>query len=409
MKQTCVTVALAMGACMAQAGDWTQWRGSNRDLIVTETGLVKAWPEGGPKQLWQVDLPGDGYSEPIVVEGKVFITGNTGDKQNRMGNLYVLDPKTGKLLGQVQYAPEWAASYECARTTPTYHDGKLYLIGGLGHVVCISTKDGAIVWKVDAHAEYGGRNITWGIADNPLIYDGKVICQPGGENTSVVALDVNTGKLIWKSEGLGEKSAYCSPALITLNGKRQLVTQLENHAVGLDAETGKFLWKHPHRNQYAVHPNTPVLCGENKIFISSGYKHGSEMLEISGNTAKAVWTDKGSDNHFQGIAIYEGRVYSSGGGKMSCFDPKDGRKVWDVPGARKTSFCITPSGMITYDENGGKVMLVDIKSNPDEAKVISSFDIKYGNGPHWSSPVVAHGVLYLRHGNGFAAFDIAEK
>jgi len=209
--------------------------------------------------------------------------------------------------------------------------------------------------------------------------------------------------------GLSDKSAYCSPALITLNGKRQVVTQVENHAVGLDADTGKVLWKHAHRNQHAVHPNTPVLVGPNKIFISSGYRYGSEMLEISPDGAKAVWTDKGSDNHFQGFTIYEGRVYSSGGGRLSCFDPKDGRKVYDVPDARKTTFCITPSGMITYDEHGGKVMLVDIKSNPNEAKVISSFTVDYGNDPHWSSPMVANGVLYLRRGKGLAAFDIAAK
>lgn len=406
MKRTCVLAVLAMGACGMQAADWTQWRGSNRDLIVTETGLLKAWPEGGPKKLWQTELPGDGYSEPIVVDGKVLVTGNTGDKQNRAGNLYVLDAKTGKLSGQVKYAPEWAASYECARTSPTVSDGKVYMVSGLGHVVCASLKNGDIVWKVDAHAEYGGRNITWGIADNPLVYDGKVICQPGGKDTGVMALDAATGKPVWKSEGLGEKSAYCSPALITLNGKRQLVTLLEDHVVGLNPETGAVIWKHPHRNKYAVHPNTPVLCGENKIFISSGYGLGSELLEIAGNEAKCVWKDKGSDNHFQGIAFYKGRVFSSGGGKLSCFDPKDGREVYTVEGAKKTSFCITPVGMITYDENGGTVMLVDV--GPDSAKVISKFKVDYGEGPHWSSPVVANGVLYLRHGAVIAAFDIKE-
>ena len=406
MKRINLAVVLAAGACVAQAGDWTQWRGSNRDLIVTEEGLAKAWPEGGPKKLWQKELPGDGYSEPIVVDGKVFVTGNTGDKANRVGNLYVLDAKTGEMKGQVQYAPEWAASYECARTTPTFHDGKLYMTSGLGHVVCVSAKDGSIVWKVDAHKEYGGRNITWGIADNPLIYDGKVITQPGGPDTGVVALDAATGALVWKSAGLGDKSAYCSPELVTINGKRQLVTMLENGAVGLDPDKGTPLWKHQHRNQHAVHPNAPLLCGENRLFISSGYRLGSEILEIDGNTAKGVWKG-GGDNHFQGTAFYKGRVFSSGGGRMSCFDPKDGREVYTVEGASKTSFCITPVGMITYDEKGGKVMLVEVGA--DTHKVISSFAIDYGNGPHWSSPVVANGVLYLRHGNTIAAFDIAQK
>ena len=404
-------VALVLAGCAgvqaARADEWTQWRGNNRDLIVAEKALLKAWPEGGPKRVWQVELPGDGYSEPIVVGGTVFITGCTGDKNNRVGILYALDPKTGGIRWQMEYAPEWGASYECARTSPTFRDGKLFLIGGLGHVVCVDAKDGKTVWRVDAHKEFGGRNITWGIADNPLIYDGKVICHPGGPDAAVVALDEKTGKTVWKSTGLNDRSAYCSAALMTLNGRQQVVTMVEDHVVGVDAKTGKPIWKHPHRNRHAVHPNPPVLCGKDRVFVSSGYKYGSEILEIDGGTAKKVWSDKSSDNHFQGVALYQGRIYSSGGGKLTCFDPADGRAVYHVEGAKKTSFCITPAGMITYDEQGGTVMLVDVQ--PDTHKVISSFKVDYGNGPHWSSPVISDGVLYLRRGKGIAAFDVAAK
>jgi len=407
-----VMVLAGCAAVQARAGDWTQWRGSSRDLIVTDEKLLAAWPEGGPQRLWQVELPGEGYSEPIVVGGTLYITGNTGDKKNRVGSLYALDPKTGAIRWQTGYGPEWAASFECARTSPTFSDGKLYLIGGLGHVVCVDAQSGKIVWSVDAHAKFGGRNITWGIADNPLVYDGKVICQPGGPDTSVVALDAKTGDMVWKSVGLGERSAYCSPALLTINGKLQVVTMLEDHAVGVDAKTGQPLWKHAHRNQYAVHPNTPVLCGKDRLFLSSGYSYGSEVIEIAGGEAKAVWFDKATGNHFQGVAFYKGRIFSAGGAKMggekfACLDPATGKTVYLSDGAQKTSFCITPAGMITYDEKGGTVMLVDV--GPDACKVISSFKIDYGSGPHWSSPVVSDGVLYLRRGKGLAAYAVGAK
>ncbi len=401
----CVGVA---GVCgWAMAGDWTQWRGSNRDLIVTGEKLQASWPEGGPQRLWQVELPAEGYSEPVVAGGTLFITGSTGGKKDRVGHLFALDPASGKIRWQVEYAPEWGANYEYARTSPTVVGERLYVIGGLGHVVCLSTKGGKVLWSVDAHALYSGRNITWGIADNPLVYDGKIICQPGGPDASVVALDAMTGKLVWRSVGLGERSAYCSPALLTLNGRRQVVTSLEDHLVGLDAATGKPLWRHAHRNKYAVHPNTPVLCGKDRLFISSGYGYGSEIIAVSGGEAKCVWSDKSSDNHFQGVAFYEGRIFSSGGGRLSCFDPADGRQVYTVAGAKKTSFCITPSGMITYDEQGGAVMLVRVK--PDGCEVVSTFKVDYGNGPHWSSPVVANGALYLRRGKGLAAYAVGAK
>lgn len=413
MKRNWVMVAAAAGFCSsAWAGDWTQWRGSNRDLIIAGESLLAQWPEGGPQRLWQVDLPGEGYSEPVVVAGTIYITGNTGDKKSRVGHLYALDAKSGGIRWQLEYAPEWAANFEFARTSPTVAGGLVYVIGGLGHVVCVDARSGQVVWQVDSHAKYGGRNITWGIAENALVYDGKVICQPGGENAAVVALDAKTGNLVWQSAGLGEKSAYCSPALLTIGGKRQVVTMLDDHVVGLDAQTGQTLWKHAHHNKYAVHPNTPVLCGKDRLFLSSGYSYGSEVIEVSGGAAKSVWFDKETGNHFQGAAFYLGRIFSAGGPKMgaealACIDPESGKTVYAVPGAQKTSFCITPAGMITYDEKGGGVMLIDVKA--ESCKVISSFKIEYGNGQHWSSPVVANGVLYLRRGKGLAAFAVGAK
>lgn len=394
-------------AIRTHAEDWTQWRGNRRDLIVTNEHLLAAWPEGGPARLWLTEIPGEGYSEPIVTHGRLYLTGSTGEKRDRQGHLYALDLKAGHLVWQSDYGAEWGASYEFARTTPTYRDGRLYLVSGMGRVVCLNAADGKIVWAVETKARFGGRNITWGIAENPLIYDGKVICQPGGPDASVVALKASTGETVWKSAGLSERSAYCSPALLTINGRRQVVTMLENGVAGVDAETGRPLWRHPHRNKYAVHPNTPVLCGPDRVFVSSGYRHGSEVLAINGGTVKQVWSDPASDNHFQGAAFYRGRIFSAGGGAFRCFDPADGRVVYQVPGARKTSFCVTAAGLITYDENGGHVMLVD--AGADACKVISSFRIDYGDGPYWSSPVVSDGVLYLRRGKGLAAYAIGAK
>ena len=148
MRGICLSALLAGCAVMyAGAGDWTQWRGSNRDLIVTGEKLMAVWPEGGPKKAWQIELPGEGYSEPAVVGGMIYITGNTGDKKNREGNLYALEAKTGKVVWQTKYGPEWAESFELARTSPTVVNGRAYLVSGMGHVVCIDTKDGKVVWS----------------------------------------------------------------------------------------------------------------------------------------------------------------------------------------------------------------------------------------------------------------------
>ena len=407
LNKTLLT-ALFLGTALSLfAGDWTQWRGSNRNLIIEDEVVAASWPDGGPRQIWQVDIEGDGYAEPIVVGGKIYITGSIGDKKNRKGKIYCLDAKDGSVLWDTEYGDEWGNNFERARTTPTFYKGGLFLISGVGDVIALKASDGSIVWKVDTREKFGSQNITWGIAESPLIYDDKIISHPGGDGASVVALEAKTGQLVWKSSDLSEKSAYCSPDLLTINGQKQVATFTESHAGGLDAATGKLLWKYPYKNKYSVHPNTPVLVGKDRVFLTSGYGYGAEVIEINGSNVKQLWKEKGSDNHFQGVAFYKGRIFSSGGGKLWCFDPENGKAVYTVNEAKKTSFCILANGMmITYDENGGKVLLLKVDENGYEVK--GSFKIEYGNDQHWSSPVVAGGVMYLRRGRGVAAFAVGK-
>jgi outer membrane protein assembly factor BamB len=244
------------------------------------------------------------------------------------------------------------------------------------------------------------------LAECPLIYDGKIICQPGGKN-AVAALDIRDGKTVWKCSDVKELSGYCSPALMNINGRQQLVTNLAKHTVGLDSQTGKLIWKYKCLTTKSICPNTPLLCGQDRIYVSQGYKHGSEVFEVKGSEVKQLWFEKKCDNHFQGAAFYQGRIFSAGGGTLWCFDPEDGRAVYKVKEAKKTTFCILADGMmITYDATGGTVLL--LKVNADTYEVKGSFKIDYGNDQHWSSPVVAIGKLYLRHGKGLAAFDVGK-
>ncbi len=390
----------------AQAGNWTQWRGSNRDLLITNEVVRESWTDGGPAQLWQVEIECDGYSSPLVVDGRIYITGSAGDKNDRRGWIFCLDAVDGKVLWRTEYGAEWGKNFERARTTPAFLDGRLYLISGVCEVVCLDAAAGKILWKVDALARFGGSNIKFGLAECPLIYDGKIICQPGGR-TPVAALDIRDGRTVWASSGIEELSGYCSPDLMEINGRRQLVTSLAKHTVGIDPDTGTLLWKYECLTERGIHPNTPVRCGKDRIYVSSGYKHGSEVFEVNGADVKRIWFEQRCDNHFQGAAFYQGRIFTSGGGTLWCFDPADGRAVYTVKEASKVSFCILAEGMmITYDAEGGTVLLLKVDENGYAVR--GSFKVEYGNDQHWASPVVAGGVLYLRHGKGIAAFAVGK-
>lgn len=395
-------VCLIAGSALAT--DWPQWRGPNRDLICTEKGLLGTWPEGGPQQLWKVDLAGSGYSTPSIVAGKVYITGSSGGKKDRKGTLFCLDAKTGKTLWTADYGPEWGENFEMARTSPTVSEGLVYVFSGMGRLSCFSAADGQKKWTVDTVEEFAGRNIQWGYAESPFIYDGKVITQPGGALATVAALDAKSGKKIWTVKVDDQRSSYCTPSLGRVDGKRQLLTMLDNSAVGLDAETGKLLWKFQYRNKWGVHPNAPLIVGPNQVFLTSGYNYGSHLLEIKNGEVKVLWhNDK--DNHFQGSTFVNGLIYSPSTRAMVIQNPTDGSIAGTAEGVGKASFVVIPGGMITYSEKTGTVSLVEV-GKEGVCTVKSSFKIDYGSQQHWSSPVVSDGVLFLRHGEGFAAFRV---
>ena len=331
----------------------------------------------------------------------IYITGAEGGK----GVLYALD-LAGKIKWKQPYGTVWTKSYPLSRCQPTVEDGKVYLHSSNGWASCFEAETGKKVWMFDTLKKFRGQNIQWGIAESPLIVGNLFICHPGGRDTAVVALDKKTGGPVWTTKGFSEKSAYCSPLLVRIDSSEQIVTQTEDHIVGIAADSGKVLWKSPQRNKYAVHPNTPVFF-DNMIFISSGYGHGSQLLKLSadGSQAKQIWTQPKLDSHHEGVLLIDGYLYGSPSKrKLLCMDPKDGKVVYEVDEVRKASIVYADERLYSYDERGGVVTLLDV--SPSGYKVMGQFEAAEGSGPHWAHPVVANGVLYIRHGEALTAYDV---
>lgn len=166
----------------AMAQDVAQWRGTNRDGIYNETGLMKKWPEAGPKLLWHFDELGDGHTSAAVTSKGLFITGMV----NGQGLIYSFDLK-GKLLWKKEYGKEWAESHNGVRSTPLIVKDKLYFMSPYGMLFCLNSADGKTVWSLDLAKEYGARNIKWGMTEN-LLYEGNTLyCTPGGPDAPIVA------------------------------------------------------------------------------------------------------------------------------------------------------------------------------------------------------------------------------
>jgi outer membrane protein assembly factor BamB len=392
-----------IASSVLHATDW-QFRGPNRDGIYENENLLKQWPENGPSKVWSARDVGIGFSSPAVTDRAVYVTALIGTE----GRLFAFDHR-GKKLWAATYGPEWDGGHKGARTTPTVVDDKIYLISGMGQVICLDTM-GKILWTVDMMKEFGARNLHWGMAESPLVDGDKIFCTPGGTTAMMAALNRHSGKAIWQTKGNGQLSAYCSPAIIDHNGHRMLVTMMEKAVVAFEPESGDMLWSMPHVTQYDINPNT-VLYKNGYLYAFSGYGTGGQMLKLSsdGKSATKVWSNDVPDSQMAGAVLVNGYIYSSGHKNRgwACVNWASGHVKWQSREYGGKGPIIYADGMLYLYSEKGDVVLV--KPNPEKFEPISAFTMNDGSGEHWAHPVIMDGRLYIRHGDVMNVYDIASK
>lgn len=407
------TVALAeMGAAPAQQPTWPRWKGLKQDNISTETGLLKQWPEQGPAMLWQYEGLGEGFASVSVADGRIYTVGMV----NKEGFLTCLD-MNGKLVWKVSYGPEWTKATPGVRGTPTLDNGKVYVISGVGRVICLDAADGTIIWQKDPFTEFGGKYGIWGIAESAVIDGDALFFVVGGSKATMVALNKNTGDTLWASDSIGDTSSYCTPLLVHHGGRKILTMLTADHIVGVDAANGKILWTVAvtdfAKRSSQINPNTPV-SREGMIFYTSGYDQGAIMLKLNadGSAVETVWTNPEFDNHHGSVVLLGDYLYGAnwkdnGNGDWLCVDWKTGKTVYATHWENKGSLTCAEGMLYCYEEKNGNVALV--KADPAGFTPISTFKVPAGDGPHWGHPVVCGKRLYIRHGDVLMVYDIAAK
>jgi outer membrane protein assembly factor BamB len=403
MKKLIVLI-LVFAGITAFAQDFSQWRGPERNGIYPETDLLEKWPENGPDMLWHYDELGPGHGSAAVTSNTVYIAGVEGEN----GFVLAFD-MAGKIKWKKQYGKEWVESYDGVRTTPMVIGDKLYIMSGYGLVSCMDSQNGNILWQVNILKDFGGENLKWGITENLLAYDDKIICTPGGSKHNVIALDRNTGKLIWSSPGKGDISAYNSPLLIDHNGKKIIITHSKDYILALDAIDGQLLWSYEQPNRWSVHANTP-LYKNGWLYVVTGYGKGGVMLELNqdGKGYREIWTDENLDNKLGGVVLLDGRIYGSGDftRKWVCLDWKTGQELYSTKDLNKGNI-IAADGLLYWYSQSGHVALV--KPENDRFNIISQFQVPYGKDQHWAHLVINDGRLFVRHGTSLMVYDVKKK
>ncbi len=389
------------------AQDVFQWRGPNRDGIYQDSGLLSQWPENGPELIWFTEELGEGYAAPVVTSDKLLIVG----VENSNSTLFAFN-FNGKLLWKTTNGKEFKGSgfsgrFPGARSTPTVVGELVYVISGLGRMACFNITDGKEIWAVDLVKDLKGRINEFGYAESVVTDDKKVYCFPGGKDIGVAALDRFTGKTIWTSKATGDTVHFVSPIIINTPEVNIYVSASRYHVFGVDCSNGNLLWKHRIPYKYdGDHCNTPIYDAP-YIYLSTGDENGigTFKLELSGDgrNVREIWKNERIKNALGGFVLVDNKLFVTTENKyFNMLDTKDGSVIERVRSTYQSTI-FADNKFICYGTNGD----VDL-FNYENGKLTpgGSFKITKGSREHFSHPVVANGVLYIRHGEALMAYRI---
>jgi len=401
--------------------DWPEFRGAARDAVSRERGLLKEWPEGGPKMLWKLDGLGNGLSSVSIAGGRLFTMGDRkSDEGKQLQFVMAYDLRTQELLWATPIGPPHARGQKGPRCTPTVSGRLVYALGTEGDLACLDTAKGTVRWKKNLVEEFGGKMMSgWKYSESPLVDGNKVICTPGGDSAIMVALDKSNGETVWKCAApkLGDKgadgAAYSSVVIAEIDGVRQYVQLVGRGVIGVDAETGRFLWGYNRVANNVANIPTPVVRGP-YVFATTAYSTGAALLKVvrndDGFEAREVYfiDHKDFQNHHGGIALVGDYIYAGHGpnrGDPACIEFGTGKVVWKQKSPSGGSAAVLyADGNLIFRYDRGEVLLVEAAA--EQFRIKGRFKAIRGSGPAWPHPVIHDGRLYLRHSDVLACYDL---
>jgi outer membrane protein assembly factor BamB len=398
----------------AAGTDWPQWRGPNRDGASTETDLLRTWPEGGPRKLWEQPV-GAGYSSVAVAGGRAFTLMQAGDNEA----VVCWDARTGQELWRFRYAADYKNPYgDGPRSTPTVAGDLVYTVGGTGILHCLKTQpgstDGEVVWRKDLLEEFGAANLKWGVSFSPLVEGDLVYTNPGGpDGNSLAAFDKYTGALRWKN--LDDPAGYSSPIAAACGGVPQIIFFTGAGLVGIAPADGKLLWRFPWETSYGCNIATAIAV-QDYVFLSSGYNRGCAVVHVEKQPplssdagerdegdlqARRVYENKRMCNHFPSSVFHKGFLYGFNESFLTCMEFKTGVVRWRQRNFGKGSLLIAGDRLIVLGEQG-KLALAD--ADPAEYRELASCQLPERR--YWTVPALASGLLYVRDESRVICLDL---
>jgi outer membrane protein assembly factor BamB len=429
MKRNLLFALLFLGTISsANASDWPQWRGPDRNGVWQEQGLIDRFDKPQQQARWRVPI-GTGYSGPTVANGRVYVM----DRQtqpNEVERILCFDAQTGDSLWDYTYACEYKnIQYKAGpRASVTVDENRAYATGAMANFKCLNAKNGDLIWEKDLRQLYNPQVPIWGFSASPLVYKSLVIVQVGGrDNACLIAFDKITGKEVWRQ--LNSRASYSSPIIISQAKQSVLVCWTGEFIVGLNPDTGAIHWQLSlPPEKMVINIPDPVLDGNN-LFLS-GFYDGSTLVRINPDklSAHIKWKRIGQNERntdalhccistpiVEGNYIYGVDSY----GQLRCLSVKNGDRIWEsqaaVPKARWANIhMVRQADRFWFFTERGELILCNLTPQGYEeisrTKIIdpTSDQLNQRGGVCWSHPAFANQCVFARNDKELVCIDVAK-
>lgn len=413
MRFAALAALLLLPGSATAGEDWPQWRGPNRDGVSLETGLRQSWPDGGPPLIFRADGLGAGYSTVAVADGRIHTQGMHSGQEW----VITLDAGTGSEIWATPHAEAYRDGRgDGPRGVPTVADGTVYALGARGQLTALEAASGEVLWTLNLLEQFGGRNISWGISESPLVIGDRVLVSPGSRRVGFAAFDRETGELLWGTEG--DEAGYSSPLPVDLAGAPHIVYFSGERAAGIRAEDGALLWSYRRASNRTANIATPILVsntgGTAEVFLSSDYGTGGALLELrsdgaGGVTATEKYFTRNMRAHHMTPVLHEGVLYGFSGSVFSTVDIETGAFFWRDRSIRKGSLTFADNRLYVFSERGDVALVEPSRAGYRQRGRFELRQRDRSGENTWSHPVVANGLLYLRDQDVLVAYDVSDR
>ena len=393
---------LQIVALLLIVSQWPQFRGPDGNGVSTATGLPIRWSETEHVR-WKTPVHGKGWSSPIVLGSRVWMTTATPDGKELFA--IAVDKDSGRIVIDTKLfdVPKPQAAHDFnsyASPTPVGENDRVYVTFGSPGTAALDAATGAVIWtRRDLEC-----NHYRGAGSSPILFRDLLIMHFDGSDVQyLVALDKRTGKTVWKTnrsidfrdvepdgriKAEGDyRKAFATPQIITWEGRPLLVSLGSQAAYAYDPATGRELWRLEERAQFSS--STRPLFADGLIYYATGFNTG--QLQAVRPDGTLAWKAARAPNK-PSLLFDAGLIFMiNDSGIVTCLDAKTGAEVWRsrIPDSYSASPILAEGRIYFFSEDGRATVIEAGRAY----KVLAENMLDAG---FMASPAVDGRAIYLR-------------